>query len=449
MDKHLKPEIKELIAQRNWSALKEYVSNWHAPEMADLLLDLDKPDRVLLYRLLPRTLAVDIFSYFDTSDQDAFLEELTDDETRHLLANLPPDDRTALLEELPGQVTQKLLNLLSPEDLKEARKLLGYPEESIGRLMTPDYVAIRPQWTVGQSMQHLRKKGKDSETINAIYVTNSMWKLIGVVSLRQMVLANLEDTIESIMRTNPIYLSAFDDREEAARTMERYDLFVLPVTDSHGVLVGIVTADDVFDVAQEEATEDFHKGAAVAPLKVSIKDATINLLYRNRIGWLLILVFVNLISGGILARFEETIAAVVPLVFFLPLLIASGGNAGSQSATLMVRALAMGDIKIRDWASLLLKEIGVAIFIGGTLSIAVWGLGIYRGGFGVGIVVAMSMLIVVVISSIIGMSVPFLLSKLKMDPAAASSPLITSVADIIGVIVYFTLATWYLKVYGL
>ncbi len=436
-----KPEIRALMEQRNWSALREVTAGWPMAELADLLSELPKPDRVILFRSLSKPVAAELFSYFERSTRDAFLQELTDEETRTLMANLKPDDRTALLEELPGQITQRLLNLLSPQDLAEARALLGYPEDSIGRLMTPDYVAIRPEWTVSKTIEHIRKMGRNSETINVIYVTDATWHLLGVVSLRQVVLAQPDEVIGSLMHSPAISLSAFDDREEAARSMDRYDLAVLPAVDSDGVLVGIVTVDDVLDVAVEEATEDIQKGAAVAPLETGLKEATVSLLYRKRIWWLVALVFVNAISGSIMARFEETISAVVSLVFFLPLLIDSGGNAGSQSATLMVRALATGDVCMEDWGFLLLKETLVSVFLGLTTGVAAWALGIYRGGQTLGFTVGASMFLVVTIGSLVGMCVPLLLNKLKLDPATASSPLITTVIDILGVLVYFSVAT--------
>ncbi|NLY50657.1 MAG: magnesium transporter, partial [Firmicutes bacterium] len=339
------PDIKALLEKKNWHTLRQTLTEWPIPETVDLLMTLDKPDRVLLFRLLPRHISNEVFSYLETEHQKALLKELTDDETKLILANLRPDDRTTLFEELPGQATQRLLNLLSPEDLKEARQLLGYPEESVGRLMTPDYVAVRPEWTVEQALKQVRKRGKDSETIDVIYVVDRKWKLEAILELRRLILAHPEQTVEEIMDQTFVSLSAFEDREQAVHQMQRYDLFALPVVDSDGVLLGIVTADDVMDVAQEEATEDFHKIAAVTPLRVSYREASIGSLYTKRVAWLVALVLVNLISSGIIAAYEKTLASAIALTFFIPLLTDSGGNTGSQSATLMVRALATGDVK--------------------------------------------------------------------------------------------------------
>ncbi len=438
-------DVADIIAKRDWASLREAMSGLRVPDIADLLADLDEPNRVLLFRSLPRKTAADVFAELEKEDRDALLLELTGEETRHLMANIRPDDRTELLEELPGRVTQRLMNLLSPEDLKEARELLGYPEESIGRLMTPDYVAIRPDWTVAQAVEHIRKKGKDSETIDAVYVTDRAWKLIGVLSLRQIVLAPRDEKVVNIMRTQVVSLPAAEDREAAARTMERYDLFVLPVVDSDGVLVGIVTGDDIFEVAREEATEDFHKGAAVTPLKTGFGEAGIGLLFKSRIGWLIMLILVDLLSAATMARFENVIAQVMPLVFFIPLLIGCAGNAGSQSSTLVVRELALGQVDTSDWLELVIKEMGISAALGLTISLAVWGPAVLRGGSGVGIVVALSATAIVMIGSVVGMAAPFLLNKMGFDPAAASSPLITSIADVAGVLVYFTVAVKVLK----
>lgn len=439
-------EIRELIAKRDWSSLKELLTKRPVADIADLLSDLDKPERVLLFRCLPRTLGAEVFAYLETTDQDSLLKELTDEETRSLIQNLAPDDRTALLSELPAEVTQKLLTLLDPEELKEARELLGYPEESVGRLMTPDYVSLRPDWTVSQAMEEIRRTAQSRETINVLYVTDAASRLVGVVSLRQIVLSQPGEKVRGIMRSPAISISAFEDREKAAKLMERYDLLALPVVDSQGVLVGIVTADDVLEVAQEETTEDFHKGAGISPLKVSLKEATVQLLYKNRVTWLLGLVLVYLLSGNIISLFEGTIAKMVPLVFFLPLLIDSAGNAGAQSATLMVRALATGDVKARDWARVVLREVALALALGAIMGAIVWGVAAIRVSAQVGIIAGISMVLVVLASCVIGVAIPFILSKLGWDPAAASSPLVTSVADILGVIVYFSVARWWLGI---
>ncbi|MDG5768128.1 magnesium transporter [Balneolales bacterium ANBcel1] len=437
----IKPEISELIMKQKWSELRESVEDWPAAEIADLLLSLDKSDRVVFFRILPRELSADTFAHFEPEQQSALLLEMTDEETRQLLSNLAPDDRTALLDELPGQATQQLLNLLSPQDLKEARYLLGYPEESAGRLMTPDYLAVRPHWTIGQALDHIRKMGRQSETINVIYVTDPAWKLLDALELQLFILSDPEKKVEDIMDDTFVSVSAFADREEAVQMVQKYDKTVLPVLDSDGILLGIVTIDDLIDVAEEEATEDFHKGAAVAPLRTSYREATIFSLFSKRISWLVILVFVNLVSSGVIEAFEEVLASALALAFFIPLLIDSGGNAGAQSATLMVRAIAIGDIQLREWLRTVGKEVLVGITLGLAMGLASWALGIYRGGAEIGLVVGLSMVLIVLVANIIGTILPFLLTRFNIDPAVASSPLITTIVDAAGLLIYFSIAS--------
>lgn len=434
-------KIKAMILAHNWYAVRELLSDWRPPDIADLLLELDKPTRVLLFRCLPREVAAEVFSELEGEDTDALLRDLTDYETQLLLSLMRPDDRTELLEELPGQATQRLLNLLKPEDMEEARMLLGYPEKSVGRLMTPDYVAVRPNWTVSQALEHVRRRGHDSETVDVAYVVDDSWKLLGVVSLRQLVLADPDDTIKDIMTTPAVFLSAFDDREEAARVMDKYDLYALPVVASDGVLVGIVTADDVFEVSLEEAIEDFHKSRAVAPLKAGYLESSLGALLKSRIGWLVVLAIVDLIGAELIAGFQNAISQVVALVFFLPLITGCSGNAGSQSSTLVIRELALGEVDPEDLPKLTTKELLVSVALGLTVALVVCGPAIFQGGPGVGVVVSLSTMITVTLGGVIGLLMPFLLRKLGFDPATSSAPLVTSVLDIIGILTYFIIAT--------
>ena len=435
------PSLEELIEKKQWSELRALVSDWPAPETAELLLGMDKSDRVLLFRFLPRPVSTEVFAHLSTESQVSLVKELTNDETRQILANLEPDDRTHLLEEMPGRATQRLLNLLSPEDLVEARKLLGYPEESVGRLMTPDYVAVRAEWTIERSLEHIRKVGKGLDSIATVYVTDPHWKLLDEIELQQFVLAAPTDRVDALMDRSVATLSPYSDREEAVGLMGKYDLVALPVVDSGGVLLGVVAVDDVMDVAEEEATEDFQKSAAVEPLKMSYKGAGVWSLYRKRIPWLALLVLVNLAASSVIAAYEETLSATITLAFFIPLLIGSGGNAGAQAATLMVRALATGDVREKQWPRTLLKELAVGGTLGVTMGAAAWFFGVIRGGLDIAVVVGLAMLAIVVAANTIGVVLPFLLSRLGIDPAVASSPLITSIADVAGLVIYFWLAS--------
>jgi magnesium transporter len=439
-------DIQSAIERRDWTTIRAESAARTDAEVLDLLRELPPSTRPVVFRLLPRDTSAIVFALMTAEEQHSLLQELSSEETSELLSDLSPDDRTHLLEELPGRVTQRLLNLLSPEDLREARQLLGYPSESVGRLMTPDYIAVRPDWSLQQALDHLREMAQSSETIDVLYVVDRDWRLLDELNIKRFLLAPPGSTVESIMDHTFAALNASDDREMAVRMMERHDISVLPVIDPDGILVGIVTFDDVMDVAAAEVTEDFHRTAGVEPIVGSYRDARPWMLYRKRVVWLLLLVFMNIFSGAAIASFEDTIATAVALVFFLPLLIDSAGNAGSQSATLMIRAIAVGDVRLGDWGRLLGKEIGIALSLGLTMAFAVSWLGVLRGGTDVAIVVAMTMVLVVVIGSMIGTLLPFVLSRLKLDPAAASAPLVTSLADISGVLIYFSIATWWLDV---
>jgi magnesium transporter len=439
------PRIKEFIEQHRWKELRESIADWPAPDLADLLMSMEKPQRVLLFRSLPPELASRVFAELETREVDTFLKDLTDEETRQLLADLPPDDRTNLLEELPGKATQRLLNLLSPADLAEARLLLGFPEESIGRLMTPDYVAVRAHWTIHRAIEHIRQRGKGIENISIIYVVDEYWHLLDALELQRFVLADPDQTVESIMDRSFVNLSAYDDREVAVRTFDRYDLSAVPVVNSEGVLLGVVTIDDVLDVALEEATEDFQKSAGVSPLGENYQDASVWFLYRKRIGWLLALIGVNLVSSGIIAAYEEILSATIALAFFIPLLIDTGGNTGAQSASLMIRDLATGNTQLNQWARTVLKELLEGLILGLTMGIAAYFLGFFRGGIEVAFIVGLSMMLLVFFANLVGISLPFVLTRFNMDPAVASSPLITTLVDALGLFIYFNIATWILN----
>ncbi|HEX9627655.1 MAG TPA: magnesium transporter [Acidiferrobacterales bacterium] len=434
-------DLHALLDGRDWTRLRERLAQLPVQDVAAGMLGQAPERRMLLFRLLPRERSAEVFSYLNPEQQDALLTDLTADETRHILARLPPDDRTALLQELPAEVTRRLLKLLPPPALRQARGLLGYPPESVGRLMTPDYIAVQPDWTVARALKAIRAGAERGETANVIYVVDARGRLLDAIELRRFILAPPRARVQRLMTRQAVSLPAFEDREAAVRVIQHYDLHAVPVVDSDGALLGIVTVDDVMDVAQQEATEDFHKMGTVGAFKGSVREASPLTLYRKRVPWLVMLVFANLLTGVGIAYYEATIEAVITLVFFMPLIVASGGNAGAQAATLMVRAIATGQAHAHDWARLLAKELAVSLALGVTMGLVIWGIGAIRGGAGVGIAVALSMVCVVIVGSTIGMMLPFLLNRLKLDPAAASAPLITSIADIVGVLIYFSIAT--------
>ena len=441
----LLPEILDLLEAGRLNDVREFLSTQPGPEIAELLTALEEKQRVLLFRLLPRQLADDVFCLLEPSFQNLLLASMAQEEVRQVLAGLSPDDRTALFEELPARVTKGLLGLLSDQDRKQALTLLSYPEGSVGRLMTDRYVTVEPEWTAAQALDHLRQAGIDSETIAMVYIADDKGRLIDDLRLRKIIIADPSARIGDLLDGHYACLQSLQHREEAVQIFRKYDLYALPVVDADGILLGIVTIDDILDVAEEAATEDFHKLATVSPLQISFKDATLGLLFRKRIGWLIGLVVVNIFTGMGIKMFEETIVAVAALVALMPLLIGSGGNAGAQAATLVVRAIATGEIGSGDWWKLLLREIGVSTAIGLAMSCAAFFLGWALGDLRVALVVALSMTTVVIAGSLMGTVLPMLLNKLKLDPATASVPLITSMADILGVLIYFSIANVVLR----
>jgi magnesium transporter len=436
-----KPEIEEMIAAHQWQDLKELLVELPEPDIADLITEMDEGKRIFILRLLPRTILPEVFAHLDVRLKDNILRALTDEETRIILAGMTPDDRADFLEELPGKAIQKLLTMLTPEDRREALQLLGYPAESVGRLMTPDYVAVLPDWTVNRALDHVRSEGKDSETINVIYVIDADWKLTGVISLRQLILARPDEWIRDIMEDAVISLSAFDDREEAVQKIRRYDVIALPVVDTNGIMLGIVTIDDLFDVAEEEVTEDIQKSAAVNPLKTSYRESSLWSLYGKRVLWLAGLLGVSVVTTGIISAQEDILASAIALAFFIPLLTGTGGNTGNQSATLMIRAMATGDIRDRQWIKAFFREIGIGCLLGATMGAASLLLGIFKAGWSIALVVSLTMVAIVIVSSILGILLPLILQRLRVDPAVASNPLIASVMDIVGLLIYFSIAT--------
>lgn len=448
-----KPLLHELIRSKEWKKIPEVLQDWPEPEISELLLVLEKQDRVLFFRCLPRKKAANVFSHLDLEHQERFIQELTDEDTRKLLADLSPDDRTALLEELPASVTKGLLKLLNKEDLIEARRLLGYPEESIGRLMTTDYASVSEDMTIREALRHIRETARDSETFNLIYVTDESGKLLDSLRLRKFIMADPEIRVADIMDHKYVSLSAFEDREHAVDMIKRYDLYALPVVDSDDILLGIVTVDDVLDVAEEEATEDFHKSAAMSPLDAPYHFVTVGTLFRKRIPWLLALVVVGIFSAAVITQFEETLEAVVLLAAFIPLLIDSGGNTGAQSATLMVRAISTKEVSLAQWWKVLRKELLVGLSLGGAMALACFLLGVGMSFFdgspemalSVGLVVGLSMVCIIMMANLLGTLLPFLLTRLKLDPAVASSPLITTICDIFGLLIYFGIAAVILR----
>lgn len=350
------------------------------------------------------------------------------------------DDRADLYKKLTDEQRDVLMPALAQAEREDIRQLAAYEEGTAGALMTSDYASLSPQLNAKQAIEVLRHEAPNKETIYRAYVVDAERHLIGSVRLQDLITAHGGVKVADLVERNTHAIPVDADVEDAARKIARYDVIALPVVDTQERLVGIITHDDALDVMEAEATEDFQRLGTVTNLDASVATATVPMLYRARIAWLMLLVFGNIFSGAGIAHFEDTIAAHLALMFFLPILIASGGNAGSQSATLMVRALATGDIRISDWGRVLGRELVVAILLGLSMAAAIAVIGVFRGGPDIAIVIALSMIIIVIVGSMIGMLLPFVLSRFNMDPATASTPLVTSIADATGVLIYFSIA---------
>ena len=447
LNKLLGPEVQELIRTKDFSSLKTLISDWEPPEIAELLMMLPEEDQPIFFRLIPRHLAADVFSYLDPDAQEDLLMGLKGESIKRIIEELDPDDRTALFEELPAEITSKLLNMLPPEERKEALLLLGYPEESVGRLMTPDYVKVKSHWTAERALEHVRRYGSQAETVDILYVVDREGKLIGEVKLSDLVLSSPEEKIENIMDTHIHALSAYQDQEEAAQVMQMYDRVALPVVDSEGKLIGIVTFDDIMDVVEEEATEDIQKIGSVEPLRIDYSRATPGILYRKRVIWLVALLIASFLSSAVIQHFSYILQSIIVLAIFIPVINGSGGNTGTQASTLIVRALATGDVKLSDWLKIVTKEIAVGMLLGSTLGIFLF-FRSYLGGYGlqISLVIGLAIFFVIIWANLMGSLLPILISAMKLDPAFVSSPLLSTLTDWTGLFIYFSIAKVFLNI---
>ena len=436
--------LSNAIEQQQFEQAMTELEDLRPIDIADLLA-LIKP--ALAWQLLDRLPnRATIFSYLDADIQLELAEEFPQDKLVALVGEMPADERADLYKCFNQGQRDALLPALAQVMREDIRRLAAYREGTAGALMTSDYATLSPEMDVAEALASLRREAPDVETIYHAYVIDAQRTLLGVVSLRALILAPPESAISEVMVDSVVSCNVNEDQEDVAKTVARYDLIALPIIDDNGALVGIVTHDDAMDVASDEATDDFHKSGGVTTMVGKLKDVSIGLLYRKRVFWLVFLVFGNLFSGFGISHFEDVIAANLVLVFFLPLLVDSGGNAGSQSATLMVRALATGDVVMRDWFSLLGREAMVALLLGATMAVAISIIGYIRGDAVVSLVLALSMMSVVMIGCVIGMSLPFVLNKIGFDPATASAPLITSVCDASGVLIYLFIASRFLAI---
>lgn len=433
--------LLDYLEQGDYTGFAEASEAEHKADVASLLADIEPSVAAKALLSLPIKRRAQTFGYTSASDQVEISKFFSTNSLATMMNHMSHDERADLLNELPENLYDTIISAMATEEREDIRRLASYESGTAGSIMTTDYALLKLDSTVEDALATLRREALDKETINRAYVVDRERKLIGTVPLRSLILAKPKALIEEIMQLNTPFVNVNDTQGNVVKLIAKYDLIALPVVDDSNKLVGIVTHDDAIDVIQEEATDDFHKSSSVGEFFVNISDASMALIYRKRIMWLVLLVFGNIFTGAGIAFFEKIIEANVALVFFLPLLIGSGGNAGAQSSTLMIRALATGDLVLRDWGRMLTREVVIASALGLTMAFAVSFIGMARGGFDVALVVSLTMIFVVILGSLIGLMMPFILSLINLDPAAASGPLIASIADAIGVVVYFTIAS--------
>lgn len=449
LGKLLGPEIKAMIKARDFAALKEVFCEWPPADLAELIAELPPKEQVVVFRIFPHGLASRTFEYLGRHEQKSLLRAMGKEEVAKIINEMSPDDRTGLLEELPSSAVKELLLLLSPAELAVAQNLLGYPEGSVGRLMTPDFIIAKDDWTVQQVLDYVREHGKDSETINLIYVVDDEGNLIDDVRIREFLLKPLTTRVADIRDHSFICLRATDSQEEATNLFRKYDRTALPVTDSKGKIIGIVTVDDILDVAEKDATSDMQKLGGTKAFDEPYLDVRFLQMIRKRAPWLVILFLSEMLTATAMAFFEDEIAKAVVLAMFVPLIISSGGNSGSQATTLVIRAMALGEVSLRDWWKVMRRE----VFSGLTLGVILGTLGFLRIGiwsafshiYGphwplIGLTIFCSLIGVVMWGTLSGSMLPFILRRCGFDPAAASAPFVATLVDVTGLVIYFTSA---------
>ena len=441
---------EDLIHNQRWEDMRAKLAATHSSDIADALGQIHGKEQAVVFRLLPRDQAAQVFSYVPADQQKALLRSLSTDEMKSVLDGMPPDDRTRFFEEMPANVTRQLLEVLSPEELKNARQLLGYPEHSVGRYMTPDYVAIRPDMTAAQALEHIRKAGRGMETLNVIYILGEKGKLLEDVRLGSLVLADPPTLVTAIADPPLVSLLATDDRERALELFEKYDRVALPVSDALGNMLGIVTVDDMLDIAESEATEDIQKLGGSEALDAPYIQVGLWSMIRKRGGWLSALFLGEMLTATAMSFFEGEIARAVVLALFVPLIISSGGNSGSQSASLIIRALALRELKLRDWFPVFRRELISGLALGfllgviGFFRIVLWQ-HLHLTNYGehyllLGFTVWVSLVGVVMFGTLAGSMLPFILRRLGFDPAASSAPFVATLVDVTGLCIYFLVA---------
>lgn len=442
-------DILNLLEEGRTEELRTELNEMLLTDVIELIHDLPAEEKIIVFDLLETPLALKTFKLVEANDQKELIRSLPHEKAAHLLNDLAPDDRTAFFEELPSTVVKELLKLLTNEERAITLSLLGYPEHSVGRLMTPDYLAVKKEWTVQEVLDYVRKNGHDSETVNVIYVIDDNGVLIDDIRIREILFVAPETTVAELMDDRFIALSVTDDEEMAIGIFRKNNRFAIPVIDAANILIGIVTIDDVLRLAQEEDTEDIQKIGGVEALEEPYMKVPFLKLMQKRAGWLIVLFLGEMLTATAMAFFEDEISKAVVLALFIPLIISSGGNSGSQASTLIIRAMALGEVTLLDWWRIMRREILSGLFLGSVLGIigfirvATWSL--FTDIYGphwllIAFTVSFSLIGVVLWGTLTGSMLPLLLKKAGTDPAVSSAPFVATLVDVTGLIIYFTIA---------
>lgn len=436
-------EVEKLLEEKKYNVLKEKLKMVNSADIPTILEDLDKENVVKLFRILPKEQAGEAFSYMEPYMKEKLIQDLTDTELKGIINELFMDDTVDLIEEMPSNVVKKILKVVNAKDRKIINELLQYPEDSAGSIMTTEFfIDLKETMTVEQALQRIRDIGIDSETIYNCYVLNKNRVLLGIIDIKEILISKKEQVIKELMTTNVISVNTLEDQEDVAKLFDKYDMYAIPVVDTENRLVGIITVDDAINVLQDETSEDFEKMAAMSPSEKGYFETSVFHHAKNRIVWLLVLMLSSAITGGIITNYEQAFAAVPLLVAFIPMIMGTGGNCGSQSSTLIIRGLATDEIELKDIFKALWKEFRVSIIVGITLAI-VNGIRIMiqYNDIQLAIVIGLTLIATVALSKALGCLLPMLAKKLKLDPAIMATPLITTLVDIFSILVYFQIAT--------
>ena len=435
--------VKELLDTKQYTSLRQKMAEMNEADVAAAIEELEEEDMMKVFRIMPKDMAADVFSYLEVDTQQFIITGMSEKDAAGIIDNLMADDAADLLEEMPANIVKKLLANASAETRRDINHLLRYPEDSAGSIMTVEYVDLKENMTVADAIERIRQKGVDSETINICYVTDANRKLLGTVALRYLLISPIDAIIGKIMHENVIYLNTMMDQEEVARQFQKYDFTAMPVVDNEERLVGIITVDDVVDIMQEEATEDMEKMAAILPSDKPYLRTSAFETWKQRMPWLLLLMVSATFTGSIITSFEDALKKIPVLMAYVPMLMDTGGNAGGQASVTIIRGLSIGDISFKDTIKVVWKELRVAIMCGITLACAnfVKLLLLDRIEIPVIIVVCLTLVCAVLFAKLIGCSLPILAKALGFDPAVMASPFITTLVDVISLLVYFGIAS--------